>query len=305
MYPNLPPLNALRSFESAARNVSFTRAASELFVTHGAISKQVKILEEHLGITLFLRQHCKLLLTDEARLYLPHVQTALQTISNATLALQSQPLRLQSLSVNVLPSLTISLLIPRLGDFKSRYPNLYVDLSSSDLPVDFSKCEYDVVIRSATSHPQGVNAIKLMDEDLCLVCSPRVAEQMQSLDDINKMTLLKHTLRPKLWQAWAKEVNVQITTDKKYGMAHFSMLLQAAVNDMGVALIPRTFIEKQLADGSLVIPFSAPFISPYCYYLLMPNSTNQSFKVQAFIDWILEIFAPYRNYPQLMAKAVV
>jgi len=298
MFPNLPPLNALRSFESAARNVSFTRAAKELFVTHGAISKQVKILEIHLGLTLFLRQHCKLLLTDEAKLYLPHVQAALQTLDNATQAIQTKPLRQQSLAINVLPSLTISLLIPRLGDFKSRYPNLYVDLSSSDLPVDFATCEYDIVIRSATSHPQGVNAIKLMDEDLCLVCSPLLASQMHSINDINKMTLLKHTLRPKLWHAWAKGVDVQITTDRKYGMAHFSMLLQAAVNHMGVALIPRAFIEKQLADGSLVIPFSAPFISPYCYYLLMPNSINLSFKVQAFVDWILEVFAPYRNYPQ-------
>ncbi|MFT6925284.1 MAG: LysR family glycine cleavage system transcriptional activator [Psychromonas sp.] len=295
MFPNLPPLNALRSFESAARNASFTRAAKELFVTHGAISKQVKILEEHLKVALFLRQHCKLVLTDEAKLYLPHIQSALQTINNASVALQSNPLRQQSLAINVLPSLTIGLLIPRLGDFKSLYPNLYVDLSCSDLAIDISKCEYDVVIRSATSEPQGVNAIKLMDEDLCLVCSPLLAAQMHCLNDINKMTLLKHSLRPKLWQAWAKGVNVQITTDKKYAMAHFSMLLQAAESHMGVALIPRAFIEKQLTDGSLVIPFAAPFISPYCYYLLMPNSTNLSFKVQAFVDWILDIFSPYRH----------
>ena len=87
------------------------------------------------------------------------------------------------------------------------------------------------------------------------------------------------------------------TTDnrKKFGMAHFYMLKQAAVNSMGVALIPRFHIEEQLADGSLVIPFSVSFTSPYSYYLLTPKSSNYPFKVQAFIDWILQVFAPYRK----------
>ena len=292
---NLPPLNALRTFESAARHLSFTLAAKELFVTHGAVSKQIKALEEYLGLALFIRLHRKLQLSDEGRQYLPKIQAALQSINSATIELQQQPLRLQSLAINVLPSLSISWLIPRLEQFKSNHKNLYVDLSIGDGAVDFSHKKYDIVIRSATSQPQGVNAIKLMDEDLCLVCSPALAKQMHSLKDINNMTLLKHTLRPTMWQQWSQAVELELTTEKKFGMEHFYMLNQAAVSSMGIALIPRFFIEQQLKDGSLVIPFNKPYKSPYSYYLLTEKSTNHATKVQLFIDWILVLFAPYRS----------
>ncbi|MCG6201521.1 LysR substrate-binding domain-containing protein [Psychromonas antarctica] len=295
MYPKLPPLNALRTFESAARHVSFSLAAKELFVTHGAVSKQVKGLETYLGLSLFIRQHKGLRLTDEGIRYLTHIQSALQTINDATVDIQSQLLRAQSLAINVLPSLSISCLIPCLENFKSSHPNLYVDLSIGDFPIDFSQSHYDIAIRSATSAPQGVNFIKLMDEDLCLVCSPQLASEMSTLADINEMTLLKHTLRPNMWHEWSQAVGVVLSTDKKFGMAHFYMLSQAAVSSMGVALIPRFFIEQQLKEGSLVIPFSLSFTSPYCYYLLTPKSSNYSFKVQLFINWILDVFAPYRK----------
>jgi LysR family glycine cleavage system transcriptional activator len=294
MYPNLPPLNALRVFESAARNVSFTLAAKELFVTHGAISKQIKLLEQYLGITLFIRQHRKLVLTDEARQYLVHTQAALQTINSATNDVMMQPVRTQSLAVNVLPSLTINWLIPCLEDFKSCHPNLYVDLSIGDFAVDFTCQQYDIAIRSATSEPEGVNFIKLMDEELCYVCSPLLAKKMTTLADINNMTLLEHTSRPELWHRWADVQGLSIITDKKFGMEHFYMLSQAAVSSMGVALIPRFFVAQQLEEGSLVIPFETRFTSPYRYYVLTSKGNPLPAKVQAFIDWILPLFAAYR-----------
>jgi len=180
-------------------------------------------------------------------------------------------------------------------EFKQRYPHLYVDLSIGDFPLDFDKSPCDIAIRSATQAPKNCNFIKLMDEDLCLVCSPQIAIQLESLEDINRMTLLKHTTRPELWPYWSERVGLSLTTQKKFGMEHFYMLSQAAVSGMGVALIPRFFIEEQLADGSLVIPFDSGFASPYTYYVLTPKSKNLPLKAKAFIDWLLEIFAPYRN----------
>ncbi|MDR8523274.1 transcriptional regulator GcvA [Shewanella fidelis] len=295
MYPHLPPLNALRAFEASARLMSFTLAAKELFVTHGAISKQVKILEDFVGMPLFIRQHRSLKLTDEGERYFVHAQGALQTINNATSDLISQPLRTQTLAINVLPSLTISWLIPRLEEFKSRYPHLYVDLSIGDFEVDFNKVNYDIAIRSSTSVPKAANVLTLMDEDLCLVCSPELTAKLKCLDDINQMTLLQHTTRPGLWQLWADSLDVNLTTEKKFGVEHFYMLSQAAVSGMGVALIPRFFIEDELKTGKLVIPFEADFTSPYRYYLLTPKSSNLPLKVQSFIDWLLELFSPYRH----------
>ena len=295
MYSNLPPLKSLRIFESAARHVSFTLAANELHVTHGAVSKQIKGLEEYLGMPLFIRLHRKLQLTDEGKLYLPHIQAALQRIKNATSDMQSQRLNTQSLSINVLPSLSLGGLIPHLEEFKLQYPGLYVDLSIGNNSDDLSHSDADVAIRTATEKPTDVNAIKLMDEDLCLVCSPALAKQMDTLDDLNNMVLLRHTMRPQMWQLWSEAIGLTLSTERKFGMAHFYMLQQAAISSMGVALIPRFHIEEQLTEGSLVIPFSVSFISPYSYYLLTPKSTNYSFKVQAFIDWSLAVFAPYRT----------
>lgn len=295
MYPNLPPLNTLRAFEAAARNVSFTLAAKELFVTHGAVSKQVKILEQYLNVNLFIRQHRKLILTEEAKPYLIKVQNALQSINSATQELITHPQLAQRIAINVLPSLTISWLIPSLESFKLCNPNLFVDLSIGDFPVDFSQHQYDIAIRSGKTKPQHCNAIKLMDEDLCFVCSPQLALQMKSLQDINKMTLLEHTSRAGLWRCWADDVGITLTTDKKFGMEHFYMLSQAAVSSMGVALIPRFFVSQQLADGSLVVPFSASFVSSYSYYLLTPTASPLPLKVQTFVDWLLPLFAHYQE----------
>ncbi|WP_065188522.1 transcriptional regulator GcvA [Shewanella woodyi] len=295
MHTEFPPLNALLAFESASRHLSFSHAADELFVTHGAISKQIKGLENYLGTPLFLRQHRKLALTDDAKRYLPQIQAALQTIKTATDEIKSHQMQSQTLAINVLPSLTINWLIPRMEEFKQRYPHLYVDLSIGDFTVNFEQSRCDIAIRSATQAPKEVNYLKLMDEDLCLVCAPLLMKELHSLDDINKMTLLKHTTRPELWPYWADKVGLTLTTEKKFGMEHFYMLSQAAVSGMGLALIPRFFIEKELADGSLVIPFDEGFTSPYTYYVITPKSQNLPLKAQAFIDWLLEIFAPYRS----------
>lgn len=295
MFTDLPPLNALRAFEAAARLQSMTLASKELHVTHGAISKQIRVLEDYLAFALFVRLHKKVLLTDEAKRYLPHVQAALQTLSSATSDIRRQPTQPQSLAINVLPSLTINWLIPRMEQFKSRHPHLYVDLSIGDFAVDFSQGRYDIAIRSSTVAPKGANYIKLMDEDLCLVCAPSLASKLQSIEDINRVTLLKHTTRPELWGYWAEKVGLELTQEQTFGVEHFYMLSQAAVSGMGAALIPRFFIEEQLANGSLVIPFNAPFTSPYSYYLLTPKSPSLPLKAQAFIDWLLEIFAPYRH----------
>jgi len=294
MYQQLPPLNALRVFESAARNMSFTRAAKELFVTHGAISKQVKSLEQFLGMPLFIRQHRALSLTEEGLHYLPMIQTALQTINHATQDLLAHPLRAQSITVNVLPSMTINWLIPSLDQFKQANPNLYVDLSIGDFAVDFNQHKYDIAIRSSMTKPTGMQAVKLMDEDLCLVCSPKIASQLTTLDDLNHVTILEHSTRPNLWQTWTEAAGFLLDNNNRIGMEHFYMLSQAAMSNMGIALIPRFFIEEQLANGSLVIPFDQAFISPYTYYLLTPSITPLPLKTQLFIDWIYQLFLPYR-----------
>ncbi|MCL2915758.1 LysR substrate-binding domain-containing protein [Shewanella corallii] len=297
MPASLPPLNAVVAFEAAARLSSISLAANELYVTHGAISKQIKALESFLGCELFIREHRKITLTREGSQYLPHVQSALQTLNVATADLKQHNARSGNLSINVLPSLSIQWLIPRLEEFRSRNPRLFVDLSIGDFEVDFRRQHYDIAIRSGINPPEDCRHIKLMDEEMCLVCAPALAQELHTLDDLNRVTLLKHTSRPSNWRDWAKQAGVKLTVEEKFGVEHFYMLAQAVASGMGVALIPRFFIEPQLADGSLVIPFDIPYHSQYSYYLLTPGhlqSGDPDGRITAFTDWILELFAPYR-----------
>lgn len=179
-------------------------------------------------------------------------------------------------------------------EFKQRYPHLYVDLSIGDFNVDFNQHRYDIAIRSVTSAPQGCQYVKLMDEDLCLVCSPQLATTLHSLNDINSLTLLKHTTRPELWPLWSKQVGLRLIMIRSLVWSIFICLArrQSAV---WASLWSALFIEQQLSDGSLVIPFDNHFTSPYSYYVLSPQAQRLPAKAQAFIDWLLEIFAPYRH----------
>lgn len=300
----LPPLNAVVAFEAAARHLSISHAATELYVTHGAISKQIRTLESFLGCELFVREHRRISLTPEGSRYLPHVQSALQTLGSATSELKQHRAGSGTLSINVLPSLSIQWLIPRLEEFRNRHPRLFVDLSIGDFDVDFRRQTYDIAIRSGTQPPADCRHIKLMDEEMCLVCSPMLAAQLSAPEDLNRMTLLKHTSRPSNWRDWALQAGVSLTTEEKFGVEHFYMLAQAVASGMGVALIPRFFIEPQLADGSLVIPFDIPYRSQYSYYLLTPRlGSGNAAKTQAFIDWMLELFAPYRITPEVSQTA--
>ncbi|MCF1427197.1 MAG: LysR substrate-binding domain-containing protein [Shewanella sp.] len=292
---SLPPLNAVVAFETAARHLSISKAAGELFVTHGAISKQIRVLEAFLGCELFIREHRKITLTAAGHRYLPHVQLALQTLGSATSELKQQQAGSGTLKINVLPSLSIQWLFPRLQEFRNQYPRLFVDLSIGDFELDFHRQDYDIAIRSSKKPPANCHFIKLMDEEMCLVAAPALAARLNSLDDLNQMTLLKHTSRPSNWSDWAKQAGVALTTEEKFGVEHFYMLAQAAASGMGVALIPRFFIEPQLADGSLVIPFDIPYRSDYCYYLLTPTRhKDKEDKIQALTQWLLALVAPYR-----------
>ncbi len=290
MFRNLPPLNAVRTFESAARHLSFTLAAKELCVTQGAVSKQIKLLEQYLGVPVFLRLHQGLELTNEGAAFLPCAHKSLQVLKEGTAKLIASPCVNQTLSINVLPSLTISWLIPRLEEFKSLYPKLAVDVTIGDFPVDFSLHQFDVAIRSAIGPPVGVLAQKLMQEELCLVCSPKLAAELTTPEALNHVTLLQHSTRPGLWEYWAEQLGIDLRQDGMLRFEHFYMLSQAAVKGLGAALIPRFFIERELAEQLLVMPLNLEFVSPYSYYLITPKNQSQVFKVQVFNQWLQEQF---------------
>jgi LysR family transcriptional regulator, glycine cleavage system transcriptional activator len=287
----LPPLGTIKAFEASARHASFTKAADELFVTQGAISKQIKLLEEYLGVALFERRHQHLLLTKEGQLYMKSVCPALESIADATRQLRSRLGEPESLHINILPSLSSRWLIPLLDGFKKKYPAIDVIVTIGDGAIDFNTTNADIAIRVAKTHiwkPQ--HAEIFMGEELIPVCSPQLKSQTTPLEnpkDLLHYSLLQHTTRPDMWADYVSALGYKDVKGKHgLGFEHFFMLIQAAEEGLGIALIPKFLIEKELASGRLVLAFNANFQSPYNYYLVYPKQKAKLLKIKNFKKWI-------------------
>ena len=288
----LPPLNALKTFEAMSRHGNFTKAAEELGVTQGAVSKQVKILEDFLGVLLFQRKHQHVTLTKEGQLYLPSIQSALDTMEQATDQLLHNHRQAEVLHINILPSLSSRWLIPLLEDFRLKYPHISVNVSVGDGPVNFDTTHADIAIRVTPKNIwKQFHAEKIMGEELLPVCSPALKKGKHPIhtpDDLRHHPLIQHTSRPSMWPDYLKAIGYNhLTLKHNLGFEHFFMMIEAALDNMGVALIPRFLIEKELKEGRLVTAFNATYKSPYIYYFICPKHKFELRKTKIFRDWLL------------------
>jgi LysR family glycine cleavage system transcriptional activator len=296
MVRRLPPLNALRAFEAAARHLSFTKAADELNVTQAAVSHQVKALEERLGMPLFKRGNRSLLLTDAGQAYLPALREAFDGIAQAT-----DRLRITSgegpLKVSALNSLAAKWLMPRLPKFRSLHPEVDVLIHTSDQLVDFAHDGIDVGIRYGGGSYGGLISDFLMSDVCFPVCSPKLLADGQ-LPLEKPADLARHTLlnddAPNVrgmpdWRMWLRAAGVK-NIDPSHGLAYSdsAMLVQAAVEGQGVALARLSIAELDLAAGRLVKPFDLEIPTQHSYYLVFPPAHLEVPKVKAFRAWILE-----------------
>ncbi len=289
MVRRLPPLNALRAFEAAARHLSFTRAAAELNVTQAAISHQVKALEERLGITLFRRLNRALLLTDSGQAYLPAVRDAFDRLAEATDRLYAQEAR-GTLTVSVLPSFAAKWLVPRLGRFRDAYPEIDVRVAPSVHLTDFSREDVDLALRYGRGTWPGMRIDRLMTEDICPVCSPRLLEGPKPLRtpaDLAHHTLL-HDEDHGSWRMWLAAAGVD-DVDPTHGtvFTDSGMVVQAAVEGQGVALARSALAAADLAEGRLVAPFDVVLPAAFAYYVVCPEATASRPKIVAFREWVL------------------
>ena len=195
MSRRLPPLNALRAFEAAARHLSFTRAASELNVTQAAISHQIKTLEEHLGLPLFRRLNRALMLTDEGQSLFPAVRDALDGLAEAIARLRAGETG-GTLTVSTLPSFAVKWLVPRMSHFQDRHPDIDLRISAKEYLVDFTRDGIDVAIRFGRGDWPGVRAEWMADEELTPVCSPSLLPGLRSPGDLAHVTLLHEDMLP-------------------------------------------------------------------------------------------------------------
>ena len=289
MVRRLPPLNALRAFEAAARHLSFTRAAAELHVTQAAISHQVKALEDYLGRQLFRRLNRALLLTDDAQAYLPSVSRAFTLLNEATSNLLSKHTP-GPLTVSALPSFAARWLVPRLGRFRQIRPDIDLRIDPSAELSDFAGGDVDVSIRYGRGKYPGLRTDWLMTEDIFPVCSPLLLAGMHPLREPGDLEhhVLLHDDGHGDWRTWllaAAADGVDPTRGPIF--TDSGMLIQAAMAGQGVALARGVLAADELAAGRLVRPFALSLPTAYAYYLVCPQDRAEQPKIAAFRDWLL------------------
>lgn len=287
---DLPSLNGLRAFEAAARHLSFTRAAEELHVTQAAISHQIARLEAQLGIRLFRRRNRALVLTEEAQAYLPAVRTAFEGLRAATRTLRRQ--ESGTLTVTAMTSFAALWLVPRLGSFQARHPEIEIRLSTSFQQIDLRRDDVDVAVRMGDGKWPGHRVDWLLREEVFPVCSPALLERgppLKTPADLAQHTLLHCTVWPDGWTNWlaaAGQPGLQGARNPSYDL--LLSAYQAAMQGAGVAMGLRTHIEADLAAGRLVRPFTIS-LPEKGYHVVAPEETAEQPKIRAFRAWLLEV----------------
>ena len=288
MRRRLPVLNTLRAFEAAARHGSFTRAAEELCLTQGAISHQVKALEDELGVKLFNREHQRLVITQAGRAYLVEVGDALDRIAIATERLVERQ-RSGALTISTSPDFAAKWLVHRLGKFAQSHPEIDLRLSAAMHRVDFAREDVDVAVRHGKGDWEGLHVERLCAEQLFPVCSPRLVEagKLAQPADILKFPLLHLDTRDD-WAVWLDSAGVA-GADVSRGsiMNHASMLIDAAIDGQGIALARTVLAAWDLVHGRLVRPFAQALPLSRSYWIVCPKATASLPKIRTFNNWLL------------------
>jgi len=285
----LPPLNALKAFEAAARHESFTRAAEELSVTQGAVSHQVKGLEERLGLKLFSREAQRLVITAAGREYLEVVRDAMDRIAIGTERL----LQRQSagvLTVSTSPNFASKWLVHRLGRFAEAHPTIDLRISATIHHVDFAREDIDVAIRHSDGNEAGLHVTRLCTEELFPVCSPKLLHGRRALrrpDDLARHTLL-HLNDRQDWSKWLEAAAVTgVDLSRGPVLNQASMVIDAAVDGQGIALARTGLAAGDLINGRLARPFSLALPVPYAYWIVCPVAAANLPKIETFRSWLL------------------
>jgi LysR family glycine cleavage system transcriptional activator len=291
MSPRLPPLNALRTFEAAARHLSFTRAAEELFVTQAAVSHQIRTLEDHLGARLFRRMNRALLLTDEGQALLPAVREAFDRLLAGVRRVEDLCCG-GALSISTTPSLAASWLAGRLVRFQALHPEIELHLSATARLVDFAREGIDCGIRYGEADWPGLRAERLFRTALMPVCSPILLEGPHPLrrpEDLAHHTLLHALDGSDDWRLWLRAAGVPgIDPTRGPKFDSIPLVLQAAINGAGVGVGRRQLVEDEVASGRLVAPFDLELADECAYYFVAPEAMAEQPKVVAFRDWLFE-----------------
>ena len=281
----LPPLNALRAFEAAARHLSFTRAAEELHVTQAAISHQIKGLEERLGLPLFRRLPRRLILTEEGQALLPELREAFNRIALAIERIGERSAG-GTLTVSSMTTVVMGWLLPLLPRFQAAHPEIEVRLMTSQRLVDFTREDVDVAVRFGTGKWPGLKAEYLFGERLTPLCGKSLIGKIKTPEDLTRLPLLRSGEDE--WQIWFAAAGV-VPPETIRGPIFDSTKIaaEAAVDGLGAVMAPTALFQDDIAEGRLFQPFELAVSTGKSWWLVMPEAWAERPKIKAFREWAL------------------
>lgn len=284
----LPSLSLLAAFEAAARTGSVTAAARELDLTQSAVSRQIKALEDQLGVELFLRERQTIRLTVAGDGYAREIREALRRISSASLNLRANP-HGGTLNLAILPTFGARWLAPRLGNFLKANPGITINLVTRLVPFDFRLDTIDAAIHFGQPSWPGGELTLLMNETTIPACSPAFKEShvLAHPSDMLKVPLLHLMTRPDAWEKWLTLNDVPFETVSGMLFDQFATAAQAAKAGLGVALLPVFLIQEELQRGELVAAIDREIESSARYYLAFPKERASYPPLAAFREWIV------------------
>jgi LysR family glycine cleavage system transcriptional activator len=285
----LPPLRSLRVFEAAARHQNYTRAASELALTHGAVSHQIQLLQSQLGLRLFERDGRRMRLTDDGRTLAAAVRSALDHLGATIDSLSARHMG-KGLTVSVLPSFAAAWLVERLGSFMSEHPDIEFNLQSSRNLADFDRDGVDVAIRYGEGPWPNLMCERILEEEVFPVCSPQFngGKLPQSARELLELPLLR--LKSNEWEHWFSHTGIDAPIrGPLFDDTELSLL--AASRGQGVALARSSLIAQKLRDGVLIEPFLQRVAARSAYYLVYPQAHADRLPVRQFREWLIRQIA--------------
>lgn len=284
----LPSMSLLRAFDAAARHQSFTEAAAELNLTQGAISRQIRVLEEQLGSDLFLRERQTVRLTPAGETYAGEIRESLKRISSATLSFRANP-KGGTLNLAILPTFGTRWLAPRLSGFLRENPGITINLTTRLAPFDFNSEQAHAAIHFGSRDWPGAELELLMSETVVPACNRTLLAEykFEKPSDLLRAPLLHLVSRPDAWERWF--LMHDALSEPLHGMLfdQFAMAAQAAISGLGLALLPEFLIKDELARGDLVRAVDLPMQSREKYYLAWPAGRSSYAPLVAFRRWIV------------------
>lgn len=303
MARRLPSLNALKAFEAAARNVSFTDAAAELFVTHAAISRHIRELEEYLGTDLFNRTGRGVELTDAGRRFGETLTPLFDQLADAAREAAAGGTT-RTLKLSVEPAIASRWLVARLGKFNALHPDIELSIDPSSHLIDFYADDFDVAIRYGLGNWDDVEMAKLSDVVVFPVCAPEMIEGRTGLKptDLTEFTLL-HENRKSWWAEWLTSAGVEGQMDWRGTVFQNHLAIEAAEAAQGFALGDQLLCTDSLVEGWLTRPFAIDMKDHGSYWLVRKKGSKESVTVRAFREWLLgEMVETNRRFQLLKAK---